>query len=171
MVELSGNHFRPVWQDPERRTFTDAREDGHDPFAASHEPKPSDITTDGACVVCCSDAALPPAPANRLFGGALGQAIGAAVTRALEHEQRCAHKLEIQFSVGHGCCRDGLTIIARIADPDWAALDNGKDRSVRRIAWSDLEPRACELPQLVDETVAELEANLDLDLRDQTGSA
>jgi len=105
---------------------------------------------------------------NRAFGGALGQAIGAAVARALEHERRSRHKLEIRFSVSHDCCRDGLIIVAGLADPDWAALDENKDQIVRRIAWADLEPRACELPSLVDEAVAELEASLDLVQRDQT---
>ena len=106
-----------------------------------------------------------------MLGAGVAQALGAAVARAFEHERRSCHKLEVRFSFNHTGCDDGLTIIAGIADPDWAALDASRDKGVRRIAWSDLEPRAAELPSLVDEAVAELEANIDRLRRDETSKA
>jgi hypothetical protein len=167
MTELNGPaRSRPMPQFPEPPIQAGAGEEaGCDSYDAPPGQNPTDSV--GTCVVCQSGPALPQAPVNRAFGGALGQALGAAVGRALEHERRSRHKLEIRFSVSHDCCRDGLIIVAGLANPDRAALDKSKDQIVRRIAWSDLEPRACELPSLVDEAVAELEASLDLVQRDQ----
>jgi hypothetical protein len=112
----------------------------------------------------CSDT-LPgngTPPANAKFAGVLERALDAAAARALAHEKRSLNKLQVRFCVTHHCCRHGLTIIVGTASPYWTLTNEAQEKVIRRVTWQELEARAAELPSLVDEVIAELEARLDL---------
>jgi hypothetical protein len=88
----------------------------------------------------------------------VGNAIAAAIARAETHEKTCTRKLRVRVTTLWGDDRDALTINARIAARSTEELECQQDIGTRRVAWDELDERAGELVQLVDDVVAEVEA-------------
>jgi hypothetical protein len=84
----------------------------------------------------------------------LGRAIVEATARAHAHQRTSTRGM----IVGLHYCEDALTILARIGHCSPEELETQSDLGVRRIPWSELARRGAELPALVDEVVAEVEA-------------
>jgi hypothetical protein len=84
----------------------------------------------------------------------LGRAIVQATARAHAHQRTSTRGI----IVGLYHCEDALTIIARIGHSSHEEIDKQSDLGVRRIPWDELGRRGAELPALVDEVVAEVEA-------------
>jgi hypothetical protein len=84
----------------------------------------------------------------------LGRAIVEATARAHAHQRSSSSGL----IVGLYHHEDALTIRARIGHCSPGEIEKHSDLGVRRIPWSELGRRGAELPALVDEIVAEVEA-------------
>jgi hypothetical protein len=84
----------------------------------------------------------------------LRRAIVEATARAHAHQRTSTRGMIV--GLHHG--QDALTILARIGHCPPEELEKQSDLGVRRIPWSELGRRGAELPALVDEVVAEVEA-------------
>jgi hypothetical protein len=86
----------------------------------------------------------------------VGAGIAFAIDRAQELRSTSAHRPRIRLLSQFGDGRRGLTIEARIPSKRGAELDAQMDKGVRHIPWSELDARAGELVDLVDEAFAEV---------------
>ena len=87
----------------------------------------------------------------------VGLAIQAAIERGEAHHAMSLRKLRVRLFNSPG----GLAVIVTVPARDHVELE-ARDCGKRVIPWSDLSRRACELSDIVDECVIELEAALGL---------
>jgi hypothetical protein len=88
----------------------------------------------------------------------VGSAIAAALARGEAHRAASTRQLRVRVLTDFGDDADGLTIRARIAARNNQELAAQDGKGVRWIAWSELDGRAADLVDLVDDAVAEVEA-------------
>ena len=88
----------------------------------------------------------------------VGQAIARAMARAAELRETSARRVRVRFLTRFGDFEDGLTIHAAISPKTISEGEAQLGKGVRHVRFEDLDARAGELGQLVDEAAAEVEA-------------
>lgn len=92
-----------------------------------------------------------------MTGTSVGAAILAARQRAHEVRQSSPRKVRVRL-LTEFADNEGLTVVARISARHGGELEAQVGKGSRCIPWEALDARAGELPGLVDEVVAEIEA-------------
>lgn len=88
----------------------------------------------------------------------VGQAISRAMARAEELREASNRRVRVRFLTRFGDFEDGLTIHAAISPKTIPEGEVQLGKGVRHIPFEDLDARAGELCQLVEEAAAEVEA-------------
>lgn len=88
----------------------------------------------------------------------VGRAISRAMARAEELRQTSDRRVRVRFLTRFGDFQDGLTIHAAISPKTIPESEAQLGKGVRHIPFEDLDARAGDLCQLVEEAAAEVEA-------------
>lgn len=88
----------------------------------------------------------------------VGEALSLAMARAAELREASPRRVRVRFLTRFGDLSDGLTIQATISPQTISESEAQLGKGVRHIPFSELDARAGQLSQLVDDAAAEVEA-------------
>ena len=88
----------------------------------------------------------------------VGAGLSRAMARADELRQSSPRRIRVRIVTRHGDLDPGVIVVANIASRTGPELEAQMGKGVRYVPLAELDARAHELPNLVDEAAAEIEA-------------
>jgi hypothetical protein len=88
----------------------------------------------------------------------VGDGLSRAMARADELRQSSPRRVRVRIVTRHGDLDPGVIVVANIAAKTGPELEAQMGKGVRHVPLAELDARAHELPDLVDEAAAEIEA-------------
>lgn len=88
----------------------------------------------------------------------VGAGLSRAMARAEELRQSSPRRIRVRIVTRHGDLDPGVIVVANIASRTGPELEAQMGKGVRYVPLAELDARAHELPNLVDEAAAEIEA-------------